>query len=150
MKVENVIPIAAPPEVVWRITTDVERWPEWMPTMTSVKRCDTGPFVVGSAALIKQPGMKMAEWRVTSLTSGEAFTWETSTWGMRVVASHALTVEGTGTQNLLSVEVSGWLALLLWPFIRGGIGRALELENVCLKTRSELVAGRGDLCMLEQ
>ena len=35
MKLENVVHIGAPVEVVWALTEDVEAWPDVTPTMTS-------------------------------------------------------------------------------------------------------------------
>ena len=76
--------------------------------------------------------------QIKSLTPGERFTWATKIRGMRLVATHALSPEGTGTQNLLRVEVTGWAASLFWPLLRRSIRRALDAENAGLKTQSEL------------
>ncbi len=46
---EQVI-IDAPPEVVWRVMTDVERWPEWTLTAERIERLDEGDFRLGSRA----------------------------------------------------------------------------------------------------
>ena len=32
--------VAAPPEVVFAVLSEVERWPEWPPTVTPVERLD--------------------------------------------------------------------------------------------------------------
>jgi hypothetical protein len=142
MHIENVIHIDAPPDVVWAATVDVERWPEWSPTVQSVQRVDQGPFDVGSTALIKQPGLPEAKWSVTALTPGERFTWETCVGGMRMIASHDMTATGSGTRNVLRIEVSGFVARLLWPFVRSSIRRALEQENAGLKNRCESAASQ--------
>jgi uncharacterized protein YndB with AHSA1/START domain len=54
-RLESVIDIQASPERVWEILVDVERWPEWTPTVLSVQREDSGALSVGSRAYIRQP-----------------------------------------------------------------------------------------------
>ncbi|MEV8316425.1 SRPBCC family protein [Streptomyces sp. NPDC059900] len=41
--------IHAPLSTVWKLQTDVERWPSWQQPVTSVDRLDHGPFREGSA-----------------------------------------------------------------------------------------------------
>jgi uncharacterized membrane protein len=137
MRVDHTIHIDAPPEVVWAVTEDVERWPEWTPAMVSVRRLDEGPFGPRSTALIKQRGLPEARWSVTEFARGERFSWQTRVRGLRMVASHELTPHGTGTRNRLQVEVSGFAAVLLWPLMRFAMRRALSRENRGLKGRCE-------------
>lgn len=137
MKLENQIQIAAPPAEVWRIAVDVERWPEWTPTVTRVRRLDQGTFDVGSVALISQPGLPDAEWRVTALKQEESFSWETRVRGIRMVATHQLAPSGAGTLNTLRLEMAGFLAFLLWPLMRRPIAATLEKENAGLKAACE-------------
>lgn len=137
-KVENIIQIDAPPAVVWAVTEDVEKWPEWTPTVTSVKRLDEGEFDVGSSALIKQPALPEAKWTVTSLTRGKQFAWETSLWGTRMVGTHAMTAVGDGTQSVLSIEMDGLTAPLLWLMARSSVTEAIAKENAGLKKRCEV------------
>ncbi|MET8937617.1 SRPBCC family protein [Streptomyces rubiginosohelvolus] len=41
--------IDAPLSTVWKLQTDVERWPDWQTHVTSTDRLDHGPFRPGSA-----------------------------------------------------------------------------------------------------
>ena len=47
--------IAAPIERVWAATLDIERWPQWTPTVSRAKVLDPGPVAVGSKVRISQP-----------------------------------------------------------------------------------------------
>ena len=58
--------------------------------------------------------------------------------GMQAGPLYGLTAVAAGTQSLLRVEVSGFVARLLWPLIRPSIRRALKKENAGLKARGEL------------
>jgi len=140
---EDSIHIAAPADIVWAVTEDVDRWPEWTPTMQSVRRVDDGPFDVGSSARIKQPGMPETTWTVTELVRGRRFTWSARTRGIHMRATHELAPDGAGTRNTLRVEMSGLLAAMLAPLLRGAVRRALRQENEGLKARCERSAGGG-------
>jgi hypothetical protein len=137
MTVEDTIHIEAAPDVVWRVTEAIERWPEWTPTVTSVVRVGQGPLVPGSSATIKQPGQPKAQWVVTELEPGRRFVWETKRRGMQIVATHEISPEGAGTRNALRVEARGLVTVLLGPILRLALRRALSVENAGLKRYSE-------------
>lgn len=137
MHIENTTTIAAPPDLVWTVTQDIGRWPEWTPTVTAARRLDDGPFGLGSTALLKQPAQPKATWTVTEFASGEHFSWETRRPGLHFVASHRLVPEGSGTRNTLSVDAHGLLAILFWPLLNFGIRKALADENHGLKSHCE-------------
>jgi carbon monoxide dehydrogenase subunit G len=50
MKIEMSTEIDAPSERVWEVMSDVERWHEWTPSITSIERLDEAPFGAGSRA----------------------------------------------------------------------------------------------------
>jgi uncharacterized membrane protein len=141
MTVEDAIHIEAPPDVVWRVTEDIERWPEWTPTIASVVRVGQAPWGPGSIARIKQPGQPEAEWVVTEYEPERRFAWATRRQGLRMVATHEISADGAGTKNVLRVEAEGPVAVLLWPVLRLAMRRALSVENAGLKRYSEQASG---------
>ena len=129
MTVEDTIHIEAPPEVVWAVTEDLERWPEWTPTVASVFRLDEGPFGLGSTVRIRQPGQPASTWTVTEFVRGARFAWETRRPGLRMKAWHDAEADGTGTVNRLRLEAKGVLVALLRPGDPGPSGAEAVIQE---------------------
>ena len=134
---EITIDIAAPPQRVWNVTADVERWPEWTESVLSVRRLDDGKFRVGSRARIRQPKFLPALWEVTQLDEGRSFTWVTRSPGLRATGHHSVTPIAGGSRATLSVKYSGAMAGLVAKLLAGTTERFLTLEANGLKKRSE-------------
>ena len=64
------VDIQATPERVWQVLSDGERWHEWTPSVTSVELLDKS-IAVGSRAIIKQPELPAAKFKVTALDPGK-------------------------------------------------------------------------------
>src|SRR4029077_6094797 len=106
---QHAIAISAPPERVWRILVDVERWPARTPTVDRVERLDDGPLAVGARTRLAQPKLPEGVWTVTELTSGTGFTWTSPPPGVRVTASHLVEPSPDGSRLTLTVDVAGWM-----------------------------------------
>lgn len=67
--------VDASADLVFAVLTDVERWPEWTPTVTRVERLDGSslPLAISSRIRIVQPKVPPAEWTVTALEAGRGF-----------------------------------------------------------------------------
>ena len=137
MKVVHTIHIDAPVDRVWSVTTDVERWPDWTPTVTSVVLVDKGVLALGSRARIKQPLQREAEWQVTEFTQGRRFAWQTVRAGMRMIGTHHMAEEQGGTRNVLTIEATGPVAFITWPLLRFAVQQTLSRENEGLKRHCE-------------
>jgi hypothetical protein len=59
--------VAADPDRVWAVQTDIDRWPEWTGSVRRAQRLDPGHLAVGSTARIEQPRLRPTRWRVTEL-----------------------------------------------------------------------------------
>jgi uncharacterized protein YndB with AHSA1/START domain len=129
--------IQAAPEVVWEVMSDVERWPEWTPTVTRIQRLDRGPLAVGSRVHVRQPKLPPATWRISELQPGLSFTWVTRSPGVRVIASHRVEARPGGSQATLSIAFDGLLGPLVGRWARALSERYLQLEAAGLKRRSE-------------
>ena len=127
--------IEAPAAQVWAVISDVERWPEWTPTVTSVRRLDDGPFGVGSRVEIRQPKLPKAQWTVTELEEGRSFTWEATGPGMRSIARHEVTPRDDGASITLSVEQLGPMGAVAAVVWRGITQRYVETEAESLDRR---------------
>ena len=101
--------ILAAPDIVFAVLCDVERWPNWTPTMTRVRRLEAGVFGLGSRAEVEQPKLKTTVWTVSEIVAGRNFTWITRSPGVQMTAAHAVETHVSGCRVTLSIEVRGWL-----------------------------------------
>ena len=131
------VDIAAPPERVWSVMSDVTRWSEWTPSVTSVSMLGGSPLVVGSRAIIRQPGFPPAYWRVSEVEPGRRFTWISPGPGFRVFARHSVEPTASGSRATLSLELTGILGGIFGRLTKDITERYLALEAAGLKARSE-------------
>jgi hypothetical protein len=132
--------VDAPPKVVFAVLSEVERWPEWTPTVTRVERLgDAGaPLAFGSRLRIVQPKVPPAEWTVTALEPGRGFRLVSHSPGATVEANHwAERGAGHRSRVTLSVTFAGFLGRVIGWMMRGLNKRYLAQEGAGLKRRSE-------------
>jgi uncharacterized membrane protein len=132
------VEIHATPEKVWSELIDVERWPEWTPSMTKVERLDTGPFGPGSRARIKQPKLLPMIWTVTDFRPGQAFSWSATATGITSVGEHELSAgDGQVVTVTLRVRQSGLLAPIVGLLTSEMTQRYVNFEAQGLKRHCE-------------
>ena len=132
------VDIEAPAERVWQLMSDVERWSEWTASVRRIRRLDKGPLVVGSRALVQQPKLLPAIWRVTALNPNRSFVWTTGVPGLfSAEGGHSIEVLGPVSRVTLSLKFNGVLGHLMASILRETNRRYLTLEAEGLKRRSE-------------
>jgi uncharacterized membrane protein len=131
------VEIQAPPERVWAVMSSIESWQEWTASITKIKRLDSGPLGVGSRALVRQPKLPPAIWKVTEWSEGNGFTWVSRGPALSVTGRHRIEPAPSGSKVELSVTYEGLLGPLLARLTGRINDRYLALEANGLKERSE-------------
>ncbi|MET7469644.1 SRPBCC family protein [Micromonospora sp. NPDC005686] len=138
MRFVESVEIAADVEQVWAVQSDIERWPEWTPSVTAARRLEPGPLALGSTARLEQPRLPPAVWRVTEIEPPYSFVWESAGPGVRTRGEHRLAPTGDGRTRAELVltqtgPLAGLVGLLAGPMVR----RYLRQEADGLRRRCE-------------
>jgi uncharacterized membrane protein len=135
---DDSIEIDAPPQLVWDVFSDVERWPEWTASVTSLVGLDGSALAVGRRFAIKQPGMQKLVWKVTEIDPGSSWTWVQRSPGVLVTARHDVTTQPGGrTLVRQQLDQGGVLGALVGRLMVKKTKRFLKQEAEGLKARSE-------------
>jgi uncharacterized membrane protein len=138
MFTEDSVEIDAPPHLVWQVFSDVERWPEWTASVTSLVGLDGVALAVGRRFAIKQPGMSKLVWQVTEIEPGSSWTWVQRSPGVLVSARHYVSAQPGGrTLVRQQLDQRGALGALIGRLMVKKTKRFLDLEGQGLKARSE-------------
>ncbi|HEX7745925.1 MAG TPA: SRPBCC family protein [Micromonosporaceae bacterium] len=129
--------IAAPVAAVWKVLLDVERWPDWTPTVTSARWLDPGGMRPGARVRLTQPKLGTAVWTVTDVQPGRSFVWIRRSPGVATLGDHVLTDGPGGTSVTLGIEHSGPLAGLARLLTDRLTRRYVETEAHSLKAHCE-------------
>jgi hypothetical protein len=117
----------ADPAAVWKVWTDVARWPEW-DVSKEIARLD-GPFQPGACGWAKQRGNLGGSFTITAVEDGRHWVTECPVPFGKVLFDHLLEpVAGGRVRVVKRVEVQGGfgpLFRLLAPKIRREIAESL-------------------------
>ena len=138
MQYEKTTVVDADPARVWAVLSEIERWPERIPTYQEVRRLDEGTLKVGSRARVKQKGLAAGEWEVGELVDGTTFTWASKQPGVRIVGRHTVSTDADGTTRLtLGLEQSGPLSGVITMLMGRKVREYVDLEAQALKSAAE-------------
>ena len=131
------IDIDAPAERVFEVMTDVERWHEWTPSITSITRNRSGALTVGERATVRQPRFPPAMWTVNEIRPGRSFSWVNRAPGLRVTGHHGAEPTASGSRATLGLSYEGIFGGLLARMTEGITKKYLQMEAEGLKARAE-------------
>jgi uncharacterized membrane protein len=135
---EDSVEIEAPAQLVWDVFSNVEHWPDWTASVTSLVGLDGPALAVGNRFAIKQPGMAKLVWTVTEIDSGSSWSWVQRAPGSLVTARHdVIALPGGRTLVRQQLDQGGPLGALVGRLMVKKTKRFLELEAQGLKARSE-------------
>jgi uncharacterized membrane protein len=138
VRFEASIEVAAPAEQAFDVYFDVERWPLWTPTVTSVERLDQGPLRIGARTRVRQPRLPKAVWEVTDIAPGRSFTWVATGPGIRTTGYHEAEPTGDGRCRITARLIQdGWLGAVVGRLTRRLTDRYLQTEVHGLKAFCE-------------
>src|SRR5262245_8325473 len=135
---ETSLQIAAPRERVWRVLSDVAAWPEWLPTVTSVRPLDVRALGVGHRYVVRQPKLQPVAWRVAELEPPRRFTWQGQSPGLRLLAEHVVDEHPSGTSTvILRFAFAGLFGGLVDALYGSLTQRYITMEATMLKQKVE-------------
>src|SRR5262245_45543046 len=129
MIVKDSIVIDADAASVWKVFTDVERWPEWTASITELRFVEGSAVQIGARVRVRQPRLPVVTWRVTELQPGSSWSWVAGGPGVRTVARHLVTPTSDGSTLVeQSIEQRGVLGRFIGRLTRRLTERYLALE----------------------
>jgi uncharacterized protein YndB with AHSA1/START domain len=126
--------IQAPPEVVWKIHTDINNWNQWHPDITEAHL--EGPLAVGSIFRWKSGGLTITS-TIQVVEPNQRIGWTGTGFGAQ--ASHIWTLRPHNDGTMLTTEESmqGWLVTILKLFMPTFLDKSLDVWMQSLKGKAE-------------
>ncbi len=126
----------APTDRVWRVWSDVNRWPEWNPDMKE-SRLD-GPLKLGATGMINTRSGGKHDVVVTHYQEGRSFELESTAMpGTKMAIRATIAPSGSGTTITQGFEPRGLLAPVVGPMMGGMILKTFNSVLNGLKQKVE-------------
>ena len=133
---EATLETSAPPERVWQVWSDVNRWPEWNPDMKASHI--EGPLKLGATGNIDTRSGCKHDVVVTHFEQGRSFELEsTALPGTKMAIRATIAPSGAGSRITQGFEPRGLLAPIVGPMMGGAILKTFNSVLNGLKTRVE-------------
>ena len=131
--------IEAPIETVWRVLSDLEKWPAWNNGVSKIRV--GGPIEVGTSFEWVGGGFKIVS-RLEEVEPPARIGWTGKMFGIRAVHVWALRAEGLGTRVRTEESFEGWPAALFRAAVKKTLAKSLDQGIAALKAEAER-QGRG-------
>ena len=126
----------AAPEAIWRMWSDLERWPEWNADLERAQL--SGRFAPGSTITMYLRGGEQIELRIAEAREPETFVDEADLGGVVVRTTHRVESAGEGRARVLyRMEITGPQADTLGPQIGPEISADFPQVLAALVQRAE-------------
>lgn len=131
--------IDAPPDAVWAVWSDPDRFPQWDPRELRTRL--NGPFAVGSTIDSKQQGIPGGTATITAVEPGRRWTATIPLPGGRLLIDHLLDPLGHACATVRKrYDVTGPLGLLFRIYYGPNVRRTMPSSFDALEVRSRAVA----------
>ena len=146
IQADDAVLLPHPPEEVWRVLYDVERYPAWWPRSLRVRVISSTPEVIGSQFEIRTSGGRPFCCRIVGFTDQRSI--QTEYFGGFITGRGEWRIEpeGTGTRvrYILDVQASGWLVAFLAHWISLSRIHSRQMQQVFQNLERESLA-RSDI-----
>lgn len=114
--------VAAPPDLVWDILTDLDRWPRWGPTVTRAE-IEGGLLTLGVSGRVRTPVGVELPFTITEFVPGVSWSWRVA--GVPATR-HGVDPDGDGCRVWMSAP---WWAPAYLPVLVIALRRIGEMAT---------------------
>jgi uncharacterized protein YndB with AHSA1/START domain len=137
LTVHKEILIHAPPEIVWKVQTDIDAWSRWQSGISSARTFS--PVAATSTFEWKSGGLTIRS-EVQSFEPTRRISWTGVALGTRAMHTWTFSAEQGGTLVTTDESMTGWLVSLLERLTPTFLDKSLDVWLRDLKTTCETLA----------
>lgn len=128
------ITIQAPIELVWRVLTDINRWPEWQANVSSAKF--DGELKPTGVFFWRAGGMRVRS-EIQEVTAPTSIRWVGQALGTTADHAWILDPDGDATEVVTSETLTGWMPDVVGVFHKRFLENSLKRMLADLKAEVE-------------
>jgi uncharacterized protein YndB with AHSA1/START domain len=126
--------IQASPEVIWKIHTAINDWPQWQPTIDMANL--DGPLAIGSIFQWKSGGLTITS-TIQVVEPNRQVGWTGKALGTRASHTWIFKPHNGGTMLTTEESMEGWLVSILKLFMPRFLEGSLDTWVQSLKSKAE-------------